>query len=60
LVPLLQDFIFPSESSNNNDEQLYLVDKDLSPGMYYLGLFNMDYYVHSDSEYVLKVTLTGE
>ena len=32
---------------------------DLSPGYYYLGFFNMDYYVHSPCQYELTLTMSG-
>ena len=32
---------------------------ELSPGFYYLGFFNMDYYVHSLCEYELTITMNS-
>lgn len=37
-------------------EQLFRVDEgDLQPGTYILGVFNMDYFVHSAFTYQLEV-----
>jgi hypothetical protein len=33
---------------------------ELSPGYYYLGFFNMDYYEHSPCEYELTVTMNSK
>jgi len=61
-IPSLLDneFIFNMEYDVTVEERFKLDPSDLSPGKFYLGIFNMDYYVHSKSEFQILVYLATD
>jgi hypothetical protein len=52
------DFIFPTGHEENVVNHFQLDPTEMSPGYYYLGFFNMDYYVHSACNYTLTLTMS--